>query len=294
MRFSLSVTMGDYRDWPDMAGAAEEAGFYAFSIPDSVFYPSETDSIYPYNETDAIREYIKKTPFIETMVAFGWLAGRTTRLKFFPNVMKTASRWPILLAKQIASLAVISDNRFIYGAGIGPWEEDFTYNGLDWSKRGELLDESIAILRGLLSGDFFGFDGKHNKFAPIRINPVPTQPVPVVIGGHSKPALRRAARIGDGWTAVNMDFDMMKATIEELNALRRDFGTASNDFQIHAREYNFRTGSQAAPDLGSFRKFEDIGVTDYNIVLFPTPDIPLPEKIDAIKRFGDDVIAKYE
>lgn len=293
MRFGLSVTMGDYADWPDMASKAEAAGFYAFSLPDSVFYPSETSSIYPYNATDAIRTYIRDTPFIETTVAFAWLAGRTRTIKFFPNVMKTASRWPILLAKQIASLAVISENRFIYGAGIGPWEEDFAYNGLDWSRRGELLDESIEILRGLLSGEFFGYQGKHHKFDEIRINPVPTLPVPVVIGGHSKPALRRAARIGDGWTAVNMTFDEMKATITTLNQLRIAEGTDHKDFQVHAREYDFRTAEQAFPDLGNFRRYEDIGVTDYNIVLFTRPNISLPEKLDAIARFGDEVIAKY-
>ena len=292
MRFSLSETMGTYQDWLEMGVAAEEAGFDAFSTPDSVFYPEKTDSVYPYNETDAIRRYIENTPFIEPMVAFAWMAARTKKLRFFPNVMKSASRAPILLAKQICSLATISNNRFIYGAGIGPWEEDFTYNGLDWSKRGELLDESIEILRGLMTGDLFAYEGKHNKFGPIKINPVPTAPVPIVIGGHSKPALRRAAKMGDGWTVVNMDFDLMKTTIAELHEFRRAYGTDHKDFQIHARQYNIRTASQEPPDLGSYRKFEDIGVTDYCIVLFPTRDVPLQTKLDEIKRFGDEVISK--
>lgn len=292
MRFSLSETMGAYQHWPEMCVAAEQAGFDAFSTPDSVFYPEKTGSIYPYNETDAIRRYIEHTPFIEPMVAFAWMSARTKRLRFFPNVMKSASRPPILLAKQICSLATISDNRFIYGAGIGPWEEDFTYNGLDWENRGELLDESIDILRGLMTGELFAYDGKHNKFGPIKLNPVPTEPVPIVIGGHSKAALRRAARIGDGWTVVNMDFEPMKAMIAELHDLRRTYGTDDRDFQIHARQYNFRTASQERPDLGSYRKFEDIGVTDYCIVLFPTPDVPLQTKLDEINRFGDEVISK--
>ncbi len=292
MRFSLSETMGEYEHWLDIAVAAEEAGFDALSTPDSVFYPDTTDSIYPYNETDAIRKYIENTAFIEPMVAFAWMAARTSRLRFFPNVMKSASRAPILLAKQICSLAVISNNRFVYGAGIGPWEEDFAYNGLDWSKRGELLDESIEILRGLMTGELFAFEGKHSRFGPIKLNPVPTVPVPIVIGGHSKPALRRAARMGDGWTVVNMDYDPMKAIIAELHELRRTYGTDDRDFQIHARQYNVRTAAQERPDLDSYRKFRDIGVTDYCIVLFPTPGIPLQIKLDQIKRFGDEVISR--
>jgi alkanesulfonate monooxygenase SsuD/methylene tetrahydromethanopterin reductase-like flavin-dependent oxidoreductase (luciferase family) len=137
--------------------------------------------------------------------------------------------------------------------GRDPWEEDFTYNGLDWSKRGELLDESIEILRGLMTGNLFAYEGKHNKFGPIKFNPVPTAPVPVVIGGHSKPALRRAAKMGDGWTVVNMDFDPMKAMIAELRELRRAYGTDDRNLQIHARQYNVRTASQERPDLGSWR-----------------------------------------
>lgn len=292
MRFNLSVTHGDYEDWPVMSVAAENAGFDIFSIPDSIFYPEETDSIYPYNETKAIRDYIKNTPFVETFVVLAWLAGQTSRIKLFSNVLKTASRQPILLAKQIASLAVISNNRYIYGAGIGPWAEDYVYNNLPWEARGELLDESIEILRGLMTGEAFSYEGKHNKFGPIRINPTPTLPVPVVIGGHSKPALRRAARIGDGWTAVNMKFDMMKETVETLTSLRREYGKEGGDFQIHARESDFRTGGQGSVELDHFRRLEEIGVTDYGVVLLPSAQLPLAAKLDAIHRFGNDVIAK--
>ena len=98
--------------------------------------------------------------------------------------------------------------------------------------------------------------------------------------------------MGDGWTVVNMDFDLMKTLIAELHELRRTYGTDDRDFQIHARQYNVRTASQERPDLGSYRKFEDIGVTDYNIVLFPTADVPLQAKLDEIKRFGDEVISR--
>lgn len=292
LRFNLSVTHGDYEDWPAMAIAAEKAGFDIFSIPDSIFFPEETDSIYPYNETKAIRDYIRNTPFVETFVVLGWLAAQTTRIKLFSNVLKTGSRQPILLVKQIASLAVISNNRYIYGAGIGPWAEDYVYNNLPWEARGALLDESIEILRGLMTGNTFAYEGKHNKFGPIRINPTPTQPVPVIIGGHSQPALRRAARIGDGWTAVNMKFDTMKETVETLTALRREYGREGDDFQIHARESDFRTGGQGSLDLDHFRRLEDIGVTDYGVVLLPPSQHALADKLDAIKRFGDDVIAK--
>src|SRR5687768_9284823 len=101
MRFTLTTGLGDYPHWHAMARAAEEVGFNAFSIPDSTFFPKESDSIYPYDDTKTVRGYISATPFIEPMIAFSWIAAVTEKLKFYPNVMKVPVRSPIILAKLI-------------------------------------------------------------------------------------------------------------------------------------------------------------------------------------------------
>ncbi|HEX7910568.1 MAG TPA: TIGR03619 family F420-dependent LLM class oxidoreductase [Paraburkholderia sp.] len=292
MRFSLFTRTGDYEDWIPIVQAAEDAGFDSFSIPDSVFYPKQTDSDYPYNETEAIRSYIEHTPFIEPLVAFAWLSAHTKKLRFFPNVMKAASRTPLLYAKQISSLAVVSDNRFILGAGIGPWEEDFRYNGLEWSRRGSLLDEVIECLRGLMSGDFFAYQGRTHTFGPVKINPVPSKPVPIIVGGHSKPALRRAARIGDGWTAVDVDFAALRDIVKELNDLRTEFGTDAKPFDIYVRQSDFRTGRQTVNPLDEYRRMEELGATHYVWVPYNDNSLTVGQKVDVIKRFGDEVICK--
>ena len=292
MQFSLFTRTGDYPDWIPIAQAAEAAGFDSFSIPDSVFFPGKTDSVYPYNETEAIRNYIEHTPFIEPLVGFAYLAAHTKTLRFFPNVMKAASRTPLLYAKQISSLAALSDNRFILGAGIGPWEEDFQYNGLDWALRGSLLDEVIECVRGLMGGDFFEFHGKTHNFGPVKLNPVPSQPVPIIVGGHSKPALRRAARLGDGWTAVDVDFEALEGIVKELKALRVEFGNADKPFDIYVRQSDFRTGRQTDNPLDQYRRMEDLGVTHYVWVPYNDNALTLDGKLDLIKRFGDEVIGK--
>ena len=233
MRFTLTTGMGDYRDWHAMAIAAEAAGFTSFSIPDSTFYPKQSDSSYPYDDTATVRHYIENTPFIEPMVAFTWIAAVTKKLRFYPNVMKVPVRSPIILAKLISSLAVVSNNRFVLGAGIGPWEEDFKYNNIDWNKRGELFDESLGIIAGLLTGGFFEFHGKHYDFAPIKINPTPTEPVKILIGGHSKPAFRRAARMADGFVSVKGSEEEFKIMIETINDFRVQFGTRDKAFEFH-------------------------------------------------------------
>lgn len=290
MRFTLTTGMGDYQDWHAIGQAAEEAGFHAFSIPDSTFYPRDSSSTYPYNDTGAVRGYIEATPFIEPMIAFAWMAAATKTLRFYPNVMKVSVRSPIILAKLISSLATTSGNRFLLGAGIGPWEEDFRYNGLDWTKRGTLLDECITIIRGLMSGDYFEYHSENYDFGPIKMSPVPDRPVPIIIGGHAKPALRRAARLGDGWVSVNGDLAEFSAMVEAINALRVEYGTRDKPFQFHVGNFDFDPAVGGPPTLDDYRRLEAIGATDYCVVPFVDATMSRQQKIDSVRRFGDEII----
>jgi probable F420-dependent oxidoreductase len=294
MRFTLTTGMGDYQDWQEMAKAAEEAGFNAFSIPDSTFFPRQSDSIYPYNDTKIVRGYIETTPFVEPMIAFTWMAAVTKTLRFYPNVMKVPVRSPIILAKLISSLATISNNRFTLGAGIGPWEEDFKYNGLDWSKRGKLLDECIAIIRGLMTGEYFEFHSENYDIGPIKMNPVPARPVPIIIGGHAKPALRRAARIGDGWVSVKASREELKSMIDEINRMRDEFGTRDQDFEFHVGNFDFAIGDDGPLTLDDYRRIEELGATDYCVLPFLDASSNRQQKVDTIRRFGDEIICRLK
>lgn len=292
MRFTLTTGLGDYQDWLILAQTAEDAGFNAFSIPDSTFFPQQTDSLYPYNDTTAVRGYIEHTPFIEPMIAFSWMAAVTKTLRFYPNVMKVPVRSPIILAKLISSLAAISNSRFSLGAGIGPWREDFEYNGVNWDTRGKALDEGIEIIRGLMTGDFFEYHGEVYDFGPIKMNPVPDKPVPIIIGGHARPALRRAARLGDGWVSVNGTDEETRAMITEINRYRNEFGTASKPFEIHVGNFEF-SPDRPQRSIDDFRRLEEeLGVTDYCLVPFMDRSPTQQQKIDAVKRFGDEIIQK--
>ncbi len=282
MRFTLMLSRGEYRDFIAIAQAAEESGWTSITLPDSIFFPKATVSKYPYADTDNIRAYIEATPFIEPLIAMSWMAAVTKTLRFYPAVMKVPVRQPLVLAKALSSLAVISGNRVSLGAGLGPWREDFAYNGVDFEKRGELMNECIEIIRGAMSGQYFEFHSRNYDIGPMKMNPVPDLPVPILYGGHSKAALARAARLCDGWISANADTETLKAMIGQLNALREKYGTANRrDFEIHVMDVT-------ASAVDDYRRLADIGATDA-VAGFVSEG---PAMIDDIRRFGERVIAK--
>ena len=284
MRFTLMLSRGEYRDFLAIAQAAEASGWTSITIPDSLFFPQSTVSRYPYADTDNIRQYIAATPFIEPLIAMSWMAAVTRTLRFYPAVMKVPVRQPLVLAKALSSLAVISGNRVSLGAGLSPWREDFSYNGLDFEKRGRLMDESIAILRAAMSGQYFEFHSDNYDIGPIKLNPVPDRPVPILYGGHSKAALVRAARLCDGWISANADTGALKAMIGQLNALREQFGTLGRpDFEIHVMDVTAST-------TDDYRRLADLGATDM-VAGFTSEG---QEMIDNVRRFGEKIIAKLE
>lgn len=290
MQFVLQLGFCNFRNYVAIAQQAEAAGWSALSMPDSLFFPRATESDYPYADTEAIRGYIEHAEFIEPFVAMATMAAVTQRIGFYPGVMKVPVRQPLVLAKALASVAVMSGGRISLGAGLSPWKEDFTYNGVNFEKRGEIMDECLQILRAALTGEYFEHHGKHFDFGPLRIRPVPEKPVPILVGGHSKPALRRAARLGDGWASANTDLETLKKLIGELNAFRAEHGTLERaDFQIHGIDFSARS-------VDDFRRLRDIGCTHAGLVPWGTEvdSSDLATQLDAIRRFGDDVIARID
>ena len=281
MRFTLMLSQGEHRHFQAIAQAAEASGWTSITIPDSLFFPRTTGSDYPYADTDNIREYISATPFIEPFVAMTWMAAVTTSLRFYPAVMKVPVRQPLVLAKALSSLAVISGNRVSLGAGLSPWREDFAYNGVNFRKRGTLMNECIEIIRGALRGDYFEFHSDNYDIGPMKMNPVPDKPVPILYGGHSKAALARAASLCDGWISANADTDTLKNLIRELNAQRERFGTLHrSDFEIHVMDV---TASRA----DDFRRLADLGATDI-VTGFASEGQSM---IDQLRRFGEKIIS---
>ncbi|MFE7740972.1 TIGR03619 family F420-dependent LLM class oxidoreductase [Nocardia sp. NPDC057455] len=290
MRFTYAETMTDPSYYLALAEAAEEAGYTSMAVADSVAYPKESDAEYPYTP-DGSREFLEDKPFVEAFVLSAAMAAVTTTLRFTPFVLKLPIRPPVLVAKQAASVAALSGNRFGLGVGISPWPDDFEIMGVPFDKRGARMDECIDIVRGLTAGGYFEYHGQFYDIPPIKISPVPTEPVPILVGGHSKPALRRAAQRGDGWMHAGGDGAELDRLLAELDALRAEYGTRK-DFEVHVISLDGFT-------VDGIKRLEDKGVTDV-IVGFRLPYTteqdtePLETKIANLSRFAEKVIARVD
>jgi probable F420-dependent oxidoreductase len=288
MRFSFAESMCDPSQYLPMAIACEQNGWDSFVVPDSVLYPRDSDSTYPYTD-DGNRQFLEGKPFIEPFTLIPALGAVTERLRFTTFVVKLPIRQPVIVAKQAMSVAVLTGNRFGFGIGLSPWPDDFAATGTDWKSRGKRMDEMIEILRGLETGEYFEFHGKHYDLPAIKMCPAPTERIPLLIGGHSDAALRRAARVGNGWMhAGGGQASDLDAQLVRLTELRKEYGRESEPFEIHVI-------SMDAYTLDGIKKLEDRGITDC-IVGFRNayePDTQtLQQKLDAIQGFADSVIAK--
>jgi probable F420-dependent oxidoreductase len=289
MRFSYAESMIDPSYYPPLAQAAEDAGYHSMVIPDSICYPLHADSVYPYSP-DGSREFLEGKPFVEPFSLIPFLGAVTSRIRFTTFVVKMPIRNPVLLAKQATSTAVLTGNRLVLGVGTSPWREDYDLLGVDWASRGRRMDESIAILRGLAAGGYFEHHGRCFDLPPVQIAPVPDEPIPVLIGGHSDAALRRAAGLGDGWMHGGGDPADLPRLLARLADFRREADQVARPFEVHVI-------SADAYTVDGVRRLEEQGVTDV-IIGFRWPYTvgpdaePLGQKIDSLRRFADDVIAK--
>ncbi|WP_116367624.1 TIGR03619 family F420-dependent LLM class oxidoreductase [Parahaliea mediterranea] len=286
MRFSYQVGMCEAEHYVPLARAAEAAGYDGVAIPDSICYPQEASSKYPYNK-DGSREFLESVPFVESLIAVSHMAAVTEKLRFATFVYKLAVRQAAVVAKQVQSIQVLSGNRFDFGIGISPWEEDFAVCGVPWEKRGKRFDEQIDILRGLEGGDFFGYDGELISMPANKMCPAPSAPTPLLIGGHADVALQRAARVGDGWMCAGASMEDLRGYIGRINALREEYGTADRPFKVYT------TGQDAFTKEG-IEQLESIGVTDVIIgfrnVYEMEPDKPLEEKIAMLNWYAGEFI----
>ena len=285
MRFSYQIGMCEADHYLPLVQAAEAAGFHGITIPDSICYPEEASSWYPYN-ADGSREFLESVPFLESLIAVAAMAAVTEKIRFSTFVYKLAIRQVAIVAKQVQSINQLSNNRFDFGVGISPWEEDFAVAQVPWEKRGKRLDEQIDIIRGLDSGDYFGYQGELHNMPSCKMNPVSTLPTPILVGGHANVALRRAAR-NDGWMCAGASMEELAGYIARITQLREELGTSDKPFKI------FTTGQDAFSKEG-IEELESIGVTDVVIgfrdVYNMEPDRELPEKIELLNGYASAFI----
>jgi probable F420-dependent oxidoreductase len=289
VRFTYAEAMTDSSYYLPLAQAAEAAGYSSITVADSLAYPKESDSVYPYTQ-DGSRTFLEDKEFIETFVLCAAMGAVTTTLRFTPFVLKLPVRPPVLVAKQAASVAALTGNRLGLGVGTSPWVEDYDILGVPFARRGKRMDECMDIIRGLTAGGYFEFHGEFYDIPAIKICPVPTEPIPLLVGGHADLALRRAILRGDGWMHGGGPPEELEALLTRIEEIRRGEGLQDKPFEIHVISLDAYT-----PD--GIKRLEDRGVTDV-IVGFRVPYIvgpdtqPLDKKVEYLNRYADNVIQK--
>ena len=299
MRFGFHLFMVDPAEFLDIARTADACGWDSLQVADAPFFPEVTSAPYPYTP-DGKRFWPLDQPVLDPWVAITAMATVTKRLRFLPSVLRLAIRQPLLEAKSLCSVAAMSNDRVALGVGLAWMPEEFKWLKQDKKTRGARQDEAIQIIRLLMGGGMVEFHGKYYDFDRLTMAPVPKKRIPIYVGGTTTPALRRAAHYGDGWLGVVHTMEEIKGLVAELNVLRREFGREKEPFDImlHCAD------AETADDI---RRLEDLGVTDLQITPWTVPGLqaelgisalmqqqpPLPVKLAAIKRYAEDMIAKF-
>jgi len=286
MQYTCSVAMSGINDLVEIARTAEELGFDSIALPDSIFYMEKQSTDYPYT-ADGSRMWNEDTPWADPLIVAGAMGAVTSTLRFYTNVMKLGSRNPLLLARQVGSVANLTSNRFGFGVGIGWAPEEFEWCGVPYAKRGKRVDEMIEVIKLVLAGGMVEFHGDFYDFDKLQMSPAPSKPVPFYVGGHTDVALKRAARIGDGWTSAMLTCGELAEIIGKLKALLAEHDRADAPFEFQAVCID-------KFDVDGHRELAEAGVTDNIVIPWVLEghgfDAPLEAKKDSLKRYADTFI----
>ncbi len=285
MKFVLSTSFSSVADLTALAPVADDTGWHAMSFSDHVVHPQEISTPYPYTE-DGSRRWPAFTDWPDPWVVIGALAAITTRLRFTNNIFVLPMRNPFLVAKAISTAALISNNRVTPAFGVGWSEDEFGLMQQEFRSRGRRMDEMLEILRLLWSGEWVEFQGEYYQFPPLEMNPPPPGRIPIWIGGISEPAMKRAARLADGWVTDLQTSAEIINCLGRILAWRSDYGRQG--------EFDVMATPSDAWDIDGYRRLQDAGVT--HILTMPWAFYhgdtdQLEHKLDGVRRFADEVIA---
>lgn len=292
MRFTVPLPMLPSHHYVPMAVAAEANGFDSIAVPDSVFFPETVSGDYPFADGGE-RWWAADTPFLDPFVAIAAMSAVTERITFLTNVVKLPLRSPLLVAKQVASLASLSKDRFRLGVGVSWMPEEFAWTGTDMRTRGARTDETIEIIEAVCAGggpQWVEHQGRHHRFDRLMISPAPDRRVPILAGGHSDIAMQRAAR-HDGWISANCTEAQLVELVTRLKGHLAEVGKEPGpDFEVNALAVDVL-------DPDGFKRLEDLGVTEAQVVpwyFYGGDPTDLDVQVDSLARFADTVVAKLD
>jgi len=297
MRFWLSlVNVPEVDQFVEIARFAEEVGFRGITVADHLVMPMKYENRYPYTP-DGKTWWPDDLPWADPWVALAAMGAATAKLELATNIYLLGLRDPFTAAKAVATAAVLSGGRIRCGIGSGWIREEYEIVDIDFETRGRRIDEMIEVMRKLWTGKPVSHRGERFRFDEALMVPAPPARIPILVGGASKPALRRAAR-NDGWFGIPMTREPLLETIRELHRLRREQGCEGGSFEIF-----FTLLGLLTPD--TVAELEDAGATDTSTLPWmrtPWGNMPwlkdgedpssLAVKKRTMERYAKDVIER--
>jgi probable F420-dependent oxidoreductase len=286
MQFWSGTAFMDPLEAVPVARMLDEAGYDGILCSDHMIYPRELSSPYP-DSADGKPGWEPDTAWPDPWVLIGAMAAVTNRLRF-SNAIYVAPARPLLeVAKLVATASVLSHGRVSLAAGIGWMREEYEQMGQDFANRGKRLDEMIPALRELWRGGWVSWQGEYYQVPEMMVEPHPPSRVPILCGGESEVALRRAARLCDGWVGYAYGWDESVGYATRLTELRREYGREQEPFEIVLALLE-------PPSVDMYRRAEEAGIT--TVMCRPwlglQPGAGVESYREPIERFAEDVIEK--
>ncbi len=285
MKFVCHLAFGPTEHMLPIARAAEEAGFDTLALSDHVVHPETVKAPYPYTADGSLR-WEPFTDWPDPWVSVGAMAAVTERIRFVTGVYVLPMRNPFVVAKAVGTAAALSNDRLTLGIGTGWMEDEFDLLEQSFRARGRRTDEMIEVLRKLWKGGMVEHRGEFYSFDRLEMSPAPRKEIPIVVGGLSERALRRAATVGDGWISDRHTTEELRSFIGRLRAMRAEGPRAHIPMRV-------MVSCVDAFDRDAYRRLEEFGVTHLVTkpwVLYGGREEDLDSKIDGLRRFADEQI----
>ena len=262
-----------------VAENADRLGFGTLWAPEHVVLFDEHQSKYPYSDDGRFLAG-STIDLLDPFIGLTYAAAYSKHIRLATGICLVPEHNPLVLAKVAASLDFLSGGRFALGVGIGWSSEEFTALGIPFERRAQRATEYIQVMRKLWSEDKSSFDGEFVRFAEVRSFPKPPRrEVPVIFGGESLPALKRVARIGNGWFGVNLNPQQAAEKIATLHKLMREAGRDPKELDINISPYHHRI------TVDDLERYHDLGVKEFvPFVQLPRSDQEIPKFLEGVAR----------
>jgi probable F420-dependent oxidoreductase len=278
MKVGIQLQVGP-RNWLAFTQAADTAGFESVWLPEHLILPVKMTG-YPGTPHEGEPPITADMPTWDPWLLIAYLAGQTSQIRFGTNVYNLGLRHPFTVARALTTADLISGGRVAFGIGASWLSQEWEALQLPFETRGRRVDEAIGILKRLFTEDVVEHQGEFFTFQPVKFMPKPVQSPwpPMLIGGDSPAAMRRAAHLGDGWLPMAQTLETLPGNLRRIAAMRADAGR-DGVFEVTLQ-------MNTPVDADALRRYRDAGV-DRVLV---TPWTHVREGVDAIRRFADTIL----